>query len=69
MARVADETMRFLETMAMATSKNDDVLAATLFRNFRNRIAVVALHRGQCKVINYLISHGTGKNNSLDASR
>jgi len=47
--------------MAMAMSKNDDVLAAKLFGNFRNRIAV-ALHTGQCKVIIYLISHGTGKN-------
>jgi len=43
-------------------SKNDDMLAAKLFRNFRTRIAI-ALHRGQCKVINYLlISQGTGKN-------
>ena len=58
----ADETIRFLETIAMGMSKNDDVLAAKLLRNFRNRIAV-ALHRGQCKVINYLISHGTGKDN------
>jgi len=38
----------------MGMSKNDDVLAAKLFRIFRNRIAI-ALHRGQCKVINYLI--------------
>jgi len=30
----------------MGMSKNDDVLAAKLFRNFRNRIAI-ALHRGQ----------------------
>ena len=43
----ADETIRFLETTVMGMSKN--------------RIAI-ALHRGQCKVINYLISHGTGKN-------
>jgi len=42
----ADETIRFLETITMGMSKNDDVLAAKVFRNFRNRIAV-ALHRGQ----------------------
>lgn len=56
----ADETIQFLETMAMSMSKNDKVLATKLFKNFRDRIAV-ALHRGQCKIINYLISHGTGK--------
>ena len=37
----ADETIRFLETMVMGMSKNDDVLAAKLFRNFRNRIAII----------------------------
>jgi len=59
----ADETIRFLETIVMlGMSKNDDVLAAKLFRNFRNRIAIALPRRGQCKVINYLISHGTGKN-------
>jgi len=36
----ADETIRFLETIVMGMSKNDDVLAAKLVRNFRNRIAI-----------------------------
>jgi len=50
----ADETIRFLETIVMGMSKNDDMLAASIFRNFRNRTAI-AHHRGQCKVINYSI--------------
>ena len=45
-------TYEFLRTMSLSIAKEDHVLAAKLFRNMRDRVAV-ALHTGNAEIINW----------------
>lgn len=51
----ADITYKFLQRMSMSIAKEDNILAAKVFRNLRDRIAV-ALHTGNVEIINWLNS-------------